>query len=319
MDLTAMNNRYGLAFCALCLLTANAAELSVQEREQLLERLEKLQSTASQRVEARFRAAVSAYTAAAASPSSASDFYIKCVEQVDFVDQKRKSQDFRDWKRRESDRVNSRAFGLTAQSKLRWLILTLQAAAEQSNSDQLAKDAKTIVGQICENHSIMAPHRKWLSQAVLSSVFARAYQVDQIQIDNWPAAPTDIAAIYQQVILPPLRAKKDPKSLLSAWNERIQQEIQLRDNTRSEDNSNGRRIGTTTSIRSPEFDRFLSETLPNLQWEMEVDLYRHGDARNAAGRMLAHIEKHITHESATRWSEQLTGMLTPEMKTTPIE
>ena len=32
-----------------------------------------------------------------------------------------------------------------------------------------------------------------------------------------------------------------------------------------------------SGTRSPAYEKFVSETIPNLQWEAEMDFYKHGD------------------------------------------
>jgi hypothetical protein len=61
----------------------------------------------------------------------------------------------------------------------------------------------------------------------------------------------------------------------------------------------------------------MTETVPKLQWEMEVDLYNSGDERGAAVRMLAHIEKNIAHPSAREWGEQFKTLLKPKAAPAP--
>ena len=106
-----------------------------------------------------------------------------------------------------------------------------------------------------------------------------------------------------------MRARKQTESLRSAWTLRIQQEMAIQENMPSK--TPNRRIGMASANRPPSYDRFIEEELPQLQWNMEVDLYKHGDQRNAANRMLTHIEKNITHKSSRSWSEQLEAMLSP--------
>ncbi|MFZ9937691.1 MAG: hypothetical protein ACO3JG_11650 [Luteolibacter sp.] len=296
--------------------TARADVLTEQERETLLRRLEALQSSAEERVDARFRAAIAAYSSAAGSPAAAGDFYLKCVEKVNFTDQKRKSQDFREWKRREDDKMSSPGFGLALQIQLRWLILTLQAASENADRAQLASAAQGIVNSMVEKTSTLAGHKSILGQAVTSSVFAKAYEIHHIEVEKWALAPGDLGAVYGEIILPPLRARRQTQALRTAWSQRIQQELALRENEPDDGDANDRRVGLSTATRSPAYERFAAESLPQLQWEMEADLFKHGDQRAAAGRMLGHIEKHITHKKATQWGEEFVEMLAPELRRT---
>jgi hypothetical protein len=62
-------------------------------------------------------------------------------------------------------------------------------------------------------------------------------------------------------------------------------------------------------VRSPAYDKFVAETLPNLRWEAEVDIFKAGDEKGAAIRMLAHIEDNLSHESAPKWAEDFVALL----------
>ena len=73
----------------------------------------------------------------------------------------------------------------------------------------------------------------------------------------------------------------------------------------------GRR-GGGPAPSGPDYEKFLAEGVPQLQWEMEVDLFNHGDEGGAAMRMLALIEKNITHPSAREWGEQFKTLLKPK-------
>jgi hypothetical protein len=53
------------------------------------------------------------------------------------------------------------------------------------------------------------------------------------------------------------------------------------------------------------------EKIPGLQWQMEMDIFKHGDQAGAAKRMLNHLDKNITHPSSRDWGEQLADLLRP--------
>jgi hypothetical protein len=118
----------------LVLANAMADPLSSADREALLESLEKIRETADSKVDARFRVAIAAYRDAMNTDETAIEFYLKCIEKVNFLDQERKTADFRDWKRKEGDRLSDQAFRLALRYQLRWLILTLQASSEKANA-----------------------------------------------------------------------------------------------------------------------------------------------------------------------------------------
>ena len=65
---------------------------------------------------------------------------------------------------------------------------------------------------------------------------------------------------------------------------------------------------------SPQYVKFLAETKPAMIWDMEVDVYKAGDQRGAAVRMLEHLEKNITHNKATEWEREFRELVDPTAK-----
>lgn len=72
-----------------------------------------------------------------------------------------------------------------------------------------------------------------------------------------------------------------------------------------------KRIGMAADMKPPAYDKFLQDSVPKLLWEMEVDLFNNGDESGAAVRMLAHLEKYVTHPSARKWAEDFRALISP--------
>jgi hypothetical protein len=288
-----------LAIAAISLNSARADNLSDADREALLENLEKLRSEAYSQLDGKYRSALAAYRSAMADDAQAMELYLKCTEKVNFSDHDRKSQDFRDWKRKEAEKLADPALRSALRYQLSWLVLTLQAAAEKPDIPKLRTQAESIMDAIYRNAESLASQEQLLEQSVIGSVFARAYDINQVNVENWPFAPARLGEIYEQLIFPPLRSPSEVGALRSAWLKRIQQE-----GIRHE--FWGGKKGRT----SPEFERFLIDTVPQMQWTMEKDLFSCGDESGAAMRMLAHIQNNITHPRAREWGEEFKDMLT---------
>jgi hypothetical protein len=306
-----------LILCGLLALpVANAQGLSNADREALLARLAKIQEEANSRVDARFRTAIAAFRSAMGSEEQAMELYLKCVEKVDFEDQQKKTADFREWKRKESDRLSDPGLRRALRHQLRWLVLTLQAASENSDRAALASSAREIVNAIFDDAARMSDHHQLLRQPVTNSVFARAYEINSVKVERWPMSPAQIDQIYDQILMPPLRAAGEVATLRSAWQKRMEQEGAIREHWSQNNRGGGgggerARIGMAADMRPPEYDKFIAEELPELVWAMETDLFRHGDQAAAAVRMLAHIEKNLTHRAATEWTNRLRELLAP--------
>ena len=62
---------------------------------------------------------------------------------------------------------------------------------------------------------------------------------------------------------------------------------------------------------------FIEQTLPDLKWKKEVDLYQAGDQRAAALRMLNYIKAHLGHSKAVEWIDQFKTLVNPEKNPSP--
>jgi hypothetical protein len=307
-----------LLFCAaLAAHSVRAELLSDADRETLLENLDKLKESAESTMDARFRLAIGAFRNAIASDEAAMELYLKCLEKVNFADQQKTAGDFREWKRKEDAELSDPALRLALRHQLRWLVLTLQAASENADRSKLADDAQSIVDAIFSDPGKLRGQEKTLAQPVTSSVFARAYDINSVKLEKWPLSPVQLEQVYEDILLPPHRAPGRTNELRAVWIKRIQQEGAKIEHMAAEKERNGngrgdreeKRIGMASAMRPPEYDKFLEDTVPKLQWEMETDLFRSGDQSGAAVRMLAHLEKYISHPSARQWGEQLRALL----------
>lgn len=303
---------------ALMLHPARAETLSDADREALLDSLDKLRDEAVSKVGAKFKIALAAYRSAVASDEAAIELYLNCMERVNFDEENRKASEFREWKRKEAEKLSDPALRVALRMQLRWLILTLQAFPEDADRSKLGAEALQVVDSIFNEAANLASQEELLGQSVLTTVFARAYEISQIKVEEWPLTPTALDEIYDKVIFPPLRKPSRLEDLRAAWIKRIHQEgaaAQYWTRNRGED----RKGNGAASGASPAFARFVEVTQPKLQWEMELDLFRSGDESGAATRMLAHLEKNIAHPAARSWSEQLKQLLKPAAPAPPAD
>ena len=117
-----------------------------------------------------------------------------------------------------------------------------------------------------------------------------------------------LEGVYNEVILPVARASGKLEPVRSAWMKRIKQE-----EIRIEVWQGGaKKSNQPNAPMTPEYEKFLTEVVPEYQWEMEMDLFRCGDESGAAKRMLDHISKHITHRNARAWGDAFKELLTPK-------
>ncbi len=293
--------RFVLLACSL-LLPAIGQEkpLSDLDRELLLEKLKEIQDTSNSTVKGRYGVALSAFKKARESSAAAHELYLNCIEKVRFEDQLRKASEFRDWKKRHKERSDTPAFRLALQHQLNWLVLTLEATQVEDISS-LSSRGLSVLEAIIRDAEDLKGQGQLLRSDPLSTIFAEAYSVGNVEIGNWPKSPLDIADIYENVILPPLRTPETLASLRQAWLKRIENEGNLLERWTNE--ASGDRD------RKPAFEKWLIEGRQNLNWAMEVDLFGSGDQQGAALRMLEHLKKHLTHKSAPKWIAQFTTLV----------
>ena len=295
----------------LAISPAGGQALTSADREALLEKLEAVRSSADSKVDERFRMAIAAYRNASTSDQAAADFYLDCIEKVNFKDQRRKNADFREWKRKEAEKLSAPGLGLALRLQLNWLTLTLRAASQKTDRESLLPEVQQILDAIVRDAAALKDHQQSLNPAVNSSFFAKAYDLGNINVDGWPLAPGQLGLVYEQILLPPQRKPDRLEKLRAGWTKRIQQEMALQEAWAGAEDPASKKIGTSAALRSPAYELFLVEVVPELQWKMELDLFKSGDEQGAALRMLSHLEKNIGHKSARSWAAEFSKLLNP--------
>jgi len=286
----------------------HADPLTQADREALLERLQKIQEGADKRVDERFGSAISAFRSAMASDDAALEFYLKCIEKLQFDDKNRKGQDFREWKRKQEGQLQSASFKRALRHQLRWLSLTLQVAGSREAAVKFSGEASKAVDDVFADIVSLEGQHDLLRQPVLSTVFAQVYEISNIKVPEWPLSPIELGNIYGKVILPPLRKPEKTEELRAAWTHRIQQETLVVEHWgRGGDAKPGK-----DGARSPEQEKFVTETYPEFLWMEEQDVFRAGDQRGAALKMFQHLEKYAMHPKVGDWTKQFKDLLDPK-------
>jgi len=151
-----------------------------------------------------------------------------------------------------------------------------------------------ILKAILSDHDVLQGSQGILKESALNSVYANAYGVNGVHVENWPKEPLNIADVFERVIMPPLRNPESISQLKEAWKQRIEYEGGIREKWSAEGSIKGRR---------PEYEKWYFEGRLQLHWTMEQDLYSAGDQRAGALRMLEFLKKNLTHKLAPGWIE----------------
>ena len=286
--------------CSLGIASAQS-ELTEIDRELLLDRLKAIQETSNQTVQSRHSVALAAFKGAVDSDSEALALFLKCHEKISFQDKARKSQDFREWKRRYKDRHDDPGFKRALRHQLSWLLTTIEAAGNPKARDKMSSRATNAIDAIFRDAKVLDGHQGILGSSVLSTVFARAYELDKLKISSWPNAPLAIDQMYELIIMKPLRNPDNIAQLKSSWTARITHSGMIHKAWGDE--------GNVGKDRNPDLETWLAKGRLDLLWRMETDLFSAGDEKAAALRMLTHLKEHLSHNSAPRWITEFTNLI----------
>lgn len=313
----------GLNFFYPLVESGQSQGLTPDQIEKISAQLQAIKKAMEEKTSSRNSGAAGVFLAASQSGKEALALYVKCYKDVNFDREGLKDSDFREWRDRQSDHFRDDSFIAGLQVQLRYLGLSCKAAESEELSEVFGS-LMTYVDSLTQLDEM--PGREML-QPVNSSIFARAYELDQQLAKNksWEAVPYNIAGIYEKTILPYLR-KENPGQLANAWDKRIEQQMRVvqflekemekqqkgsRDDKREVRNRQNRNQEGNGGkvLKAHDKDDFIRETLPALRWGKLVDMYKYGNRPRAALDMLAFIKENIDKPKAETWVNQLVGLL----------
>lgn len=286
---------------------AQSENLTDAERTILLKKLAEIREVAERSSSERFGSALRAYREAVKTDGGAHELYMKCTEKSNFIDEKKSSQAYRDWKRRHKDNQDCAEFRRALQHQLSWLLLTIEACAEPDEIESLGRKALEKVDAIMKDHEDLKEYRDVLKQDVLSSVYARSYNINGLEAKDWPKSPLDISEIYEKLVFPPLRNVSSVSELRGAWNKRIEHEgLMLKNWAKIPDSG---KIGMKRDMLPPAYEKWKEGPYLDLLWKREKECYEAGDEKQAATNMLGHLSKYIRHKNSLKWTEDFEALM----------
>ena len=300
-----------LAFATL-IIPAQAETMTTAQRQKLSKALDSLINKSKSTLDSRQATAYRAYKSALGSSSAAYDLYLDCVEKVDFLDSGKKSSDFRDWKTAQKASLSEPGFRLALRHQLNWLVLTIEASRkDEEDYADLSSKARGAIANIFADAQQLGGDHSLLNKNVLNSVFAKAYGFGSYKVKNWPTTPLNIVQVYDKVVFPPLRDHQKYSTLRSAWQERISYQEQSLQHWAPMPKSKTKTIGMKKDLKPPAYNKFIEKEKPKLIWQMEMDVYKAGGEYGAASRMISHLSRNISNNSAPGWAKELNQLIGP--------
>jgi hypothetical protein len=316
----------GLGLFSPIVENGRAQELTPDQLEEISAQLAAIRKVLSDQASSRNQNAADVFLAAAGSGKEALELYVKCYKEVNFDREGRKESDFRDWRDKQADRFREDAFIEGLRLQLRYLGLSCKAA----EAEELSQVFGSLIAYVDSLSQLEEMPSKEAMQAINSTVFAQAYELDEQLAKNksWEQVPYNISGIYEKTILPYLR-KESPDRLANAWDKRIEQETRVvqflekekekqlkgsaddkrktRDKQTERSKGNGGNGGNVLRTHDKEF--FLRDTLPSLRWGKMVDMFSYGNRPKAALDMLVFIKENIKSPKAETWMNQFADLL----------
>jgi hypothetical protein len=329
---------FAASFLALASLLSTTGQAPAQSGDtppidlnQLREALRTLKTEQAQIARSRREQVFHDVRAAAASGSAAGAAWEEAVRRMYLDAAGREGPQFRDWKEKNGSALNQKEAQNAARLYFSWLALTLQRAlgvpakeilpqvvahtqeltaheAVMAAFQERAKHAKELIDSGRQRRdknnnddAVMKLHDQILKRPLAAGSPAQAYNLGPLlDVENWETTPGNYDGIFQKIILPELRASRDPR-LIEYW------EMKLK---REEEEATRSRLAT-------DMDKFTRMRRPQLLWQRAQDLLLIGQRNRAYGEMFNLVKTHSAHPDAAEWIRTLEELLSPAASPSP--
>ncbi len=292
---------------------------------QLLKALQGIKEQQTVQMKTAKQKALQQVEASAASAASAVASWEEAVRVAQFEGEPREGTRFKEWRDRDGDALKEKEAANAAQLHFKWMALTLRrsigitlkellpqviAFTKDLAADQAAIDAldesirrdKEIPGgakpgkvRKPNDEAIKKMHDQIIRTPVNGSVAAQVLKIGELlNVDKWEMTAGNLDGIYNTIILPELRASRDPR-LLEYWDMRLKRESE----------------GATKSKLAFDVEKFNQVRRPEILWGRAQDVLLLGQRNRALGEMFNLIKTYPSHPRAGEWVAALQKSLAP--------
>ena len=315
---------------ALAVPWARAQDGQAVDIGQMLQQLRALRADTAAKTKADKQKAIQEVASAAASGEAAVNAWEKAVMATQFDGVTKEATAFKAWRDSEGEALKEGAGKNAARLYFQWLALTLQRSSGTPVKDllpavinytkELAGDlagmenlddtikrekerdaAKHGVQRKSNDADVKKMHDSILKGGLGGSMVVQWLKLGEwVNVPNWEGSPGNFDGIYENIILPELRAQRDQR-VLEYWDMKIKRE------------------GDNTAKSKLEFehDKFLTHRMPILLWKKAADTAVIGMKNRAATEMFTLIRKYPQHPNAGEWMSKLEEMLMPAAAPAP--
>jgi len=315
-----------LAFATLIATAAAQQDAPAPDIAQMLQALKGLRDQQAQQIKSTKQRALQEAQAAAASPTAASTAWVEAIRQTQFDGVEKEGAQFREWREKEGAAFAEKEVQAAAQLYFRWLALTLQHSMGTSARDlmpaivQYTKDAANDRTAI-ESFAERAKKEKDLAQSKLhgtrkdkggdddrtqkvhdlvinrglpgTAPVKAMHMDDLIKVDQWEMTPGNVDGIFSNVILPELRAQKDPR-IFEYWDMKIKKEADL-----------------VKDKPAFEQEKFNKERRPALLMSRAQEYFLLGQRNRGIAEMFQVLRANPQHPALNDWINALEAQINP--------
>jgi hypothetical protein len=308
-----------LLVSAISLLFASslvAQTASTIDAKAILQSLQDIQQKQTTSAKSQLLTTINDFTAASSDDGAALNFYVEAVRVTRFVGQLREDVAFAEWKKNSLPTLNPGAIRIA----LRYTTITLQRAAGATDDQifpvlfayvQQVQDALPgIYAQAAAQRDAARdarprnggremgqrdPETDILQQPVSDNIFARWYNIGGklAAIGGWELVPSNLDSMYQQILLPIMRKRRDPR-VIQYWDAKILAE----------------KAQASTATAAFSTDRFNLTRRPSLLWSRAEDEVVIGERDQGITDMYDLVKTFPAHPEAAKWIKELQGLLT---------
>lgn len=305
-------------FTLVLLVSVLQAEpISEEEKKRLLKQVEQALNDSENAIKKRNLNIHKLLKRAANSKQECTSLYYDAVKEIHFTSQGRSNSDFVAWKKTNRDRLSKKAHQQWLQAQVKWLHFAVES--KNLGSDEFKKSFIIALNKYLEEfysdleklskegkESGLNLHNEF-KKNIMQSEISKYLEIQHAANNQWPHNPAKVKDIYNNYIFPFIRDLKDKKLLKSAWEKRISHEAKLIQALHGLEKKGLRDAKAGIEIR-----QFNTKVKPKLIWQMHMDLFKHGDERSSASKMLSHIKQHRSHPDSPTWAKQLMTLLAPK-------
>ena len=282
----------------LLLLLASSAfaqqTLQPVDSNALLKELQKIKETRQTSIKSQLGKVYQTVNSAASNGNAAMDLYLQSEYTTQFDGKGHEKTQFQDWKKKEADRLKSKGFQEALRLHLVYLSLTLQSSSGIKNSEMVPA-LTSYATQVQAESDLLSDDKEFMKRPLNDGMIVRALGVALTPTENWVMTPGNVDEMYQKIILPALREKKDAKAI-EYWDRKLDKEY----------------AAATDSERTFDADRFATLRRPALLWNRALEFYLIDQKNRGVAEMFAMIKAYPTHPDAAAWTTQLEQYLAPK-------